>query len=304
MKVETKTEAVAPNQHVPLDHIVNHKELTYRALDSAHVEALVADIGANGLDQPLLTFTPSANQQVRLKGSQDAIPATYLVAGLHRRAALLQLRRAKPTVFAQRFPKGVPILHRVTPISEALLLQIRENVQRREMSAEEIFPILEKLASAPYNMKGKDIATKVGKSTSWVSQMMAVNEELDPETKEDVKAGKIAVGDARKLAGEVRSDRKAGKTVTKEEIKARATTLKQKQAVKASTGAQRATGDDRKVSLKRLWSRYRALPTGITSGRCVKILEQVVRYLLGEVRELPPELRQDAKPSKVVAAKK
>ena len=292
---------VQPNLFVPLDHIVNSKDLHYRGQDQAHVDALVADIGANGLDSPLFTFAETSTHQVKIKGAPTAIPATYLVAGLHRRAALLKLRREQAEVFKKRFPNGIPVLHRVCNVAEALLLQVRENCSRKEMSAEEIFPILEKLAADPFKMTGKQIASKVGKSTAWVSQMMAVNAELDPETQVEVRTSKIAVGDARKLAGEVRAGKKAGAPLTKETIRAKAEALKHKQAQKSAGGGQRASGDERKVSLAKVWGRYRASCTSISTGRKVTILEDTIRYVLGELKTLSPELRIEKKPSKVTA---
>lgn len=302
-KVAAKQETVVPNQYVSLDSIVNSKELIYRKAEAAHVEALAADILANGLDQPLLTFAPQADSEVRLSGAPNSIPATYLVAGNHRRHALAKIRRDDAAAFKKRFPAGIPILHRICSVAEALLLQVRENVQRREMSAEEIFPILAKLAAAPYTMKGKDIAKKVGKSTAWVSQMMAVNEELDEDTKKDVVEGKIAVGDARKLAGELRAAGKAGKPATAAEIKAAATELKNKQAAKVASGVQRSSGDDRRVSAKKIWGRYRAMPN-VGTGRRVQILEGAFEYLLSATKVLPAELRKEIKVSAVKAPAK
>jgi ParB-like chromosome segregation protein Spo0J len=288
------TEKVSPNQFVALDHIVNHKDLSYRSLDTAHVDALAADIAVNGLDIPLLTFAETPTHRVKLKGAQTDMPATFLVAGLHRRAALLKFRREHGEAFKKKFANGIPILHRICSVGDALLLQIRENVARREMSAEEIFPILEKLSAAPYNMSGKEIAKRVSKSPAWVSSMMAVNEELDPTTKEEVVTGKIATGDARKLAGDVRKEKKSGAAPTKESIRERAEALKQKQAAKAATGAQRAHGEERKVSLKKIWERYQVASIS-GAGRRVQILEEAVQYSLGLRKTLPAEVRLDKK---------
>lgn len=294
---------VAPSMYVQLDNIVNHKELTYRTADSAHVDSLVADIKVNGLDVPLLTFAEKADSLVKRPGSPDPIPATYLVAGLHRRAALLKLRRDEPETFKKRFPNGIPVSHRVASLAEALLLQIRENVQRREMSAEEIFPILEKLSAKPYSMTGKEIAKKVGKSAAWVSQMQAVNEELDEETKSEVVTGKIAVGDARKIAAEVKASRKSGKPVTADDIKKAAADAKAKQAARLAGGAQRASGEDRRISIKKLWSRFKAHPK-LSVGRENVVLRSLIAYAAAESNKLEPELRKDiVKPTVKPAAK-
>lgn len=303
MKIASKSAApaapVAPTQYVPLDNIVNKKELKYRALDSEHVDSIAASIIANGLDTPLTTFAEKADSMVRIKGAEEPVAATFLVAGNHRRAALMKVRRENADVFKKRFPNGIPVVHHVYTIPEAMFAQLRENIARKEMTAEEIFPVLEQLSSEPYNLSGKDIAKKIGKSTAWVSQHLAVNEELDDETKTEVNEGKIPVGAARKLASEVRAERKAGKTVSKEEIRSKAEAAKNK----AASGAQRAQGEDRRVSLKKLFGRYTAVTTKLqlNVGRKLILLTNMVEYSLGQKTKLEPELRTDPAPSKVVA---
>ena len=301
-KVSSATSvSLTPTNRVPLDDIVRAKNFPYRANDPAHVDSLFNDIKVNGLDVPIITFAESETQQVNLKGRPAPIPATFLVAGSHRLEALKKLRREAKGAFDKHFPDGsIPINHRVYSPQEALFALLRENVQRREMSAEEIFPVLDMLTKEPNNLKGKEIAVRIGKSTAWVSQHLAVTEELDPETQAEVNSREIAVGDARKLAVEVKSKRKAGETVSTEAIREKAEGLKSKQANKIATGSQRASGDDRHISAKKLLARIEAMPK-IGLGRAVLVLTDAIRYLAGESDKLPAELRKDPpKPSKVV----
>lgn len=306
MKIANSAATAAPaptvkdaNHFPPLDNIVNKKGLIYRPIDADHVAVLAQSIKDSGLDTPLFTFSEKEGTLVRINGQAEPVPATYLVAGNHRRAALKKFRQDHPKEFAKRFPNGIPTIHRTCSTADAMMLQLRENLLRREMSAEEIFPVLEQLSKEPYNLSGKEIAKKVGMSTAWVSQMMAVNEELPPETQSEIAEGKISVGAARKLAGEVKSARKAGTPMTKDEITAKAADAK----AKLASGAQRSQGDDRKISLKKLWVRYSAL-TGklqLSTGRANEVLTNMIEYTLGETAKLEAEIRKDAAP--VVAAK-
>jgi ParB-like chromosome segregation protein Spo0J len=301
MKLNTETKSSGPaviaTAYVPLDHIVENKGLHYRDLDQVHVASLVDDIKVNGLDVPLITFAETADKKIKIGGSGEPVAAHFLVAGRHRREALRKLRASDAATFKKLFPQGIPVNHRVISVKDALFLSLRENVQRREMTAEQIFPVLQKLTDE-YKMTGKEIAKHIGKSTSWVSQMLAALTEPDPETVAEITAGKIAVGDARKLGAKIKADRKSGKVVTKDSIREEAGKLTTKQAAKVASGAQRSTGDDRKTSLKKLYSRYQALPN-LPLGRKLQILELAIQYSIGEKSSLPPELKKDIKPTKV-----
>jgi len=303
MKVENakpakSSKAVSSNNtvvYIPVHHIALSKLLTYRKVDEEHVDSLMEDIRRNGLLQPLVVFTEAEDKKFKIEG--EVLPARYLAAGLHRRAAILKLRKQHTADYDKAFPNGIPCTLRVVDPSEAMLIQLRENVQRREMSPEEIFPVLEKLAVEPYNLTGREIAKKIGKTAAWVSQMMAVNDELDEDTRKDVVDGKIDTGDARRLAAEVRKDRKSGKTVEKEDIHAKAAVLKDKKAMKDASGKSRATGDDRKVSAGKVLLRYKSM-SRVSQARKLEILEETLRYLGGELARLPAELREDPAPKK------
>ena len=304
----TKSEApkATANMYVSLDHIANHKDFPYRAVDAAHAENLMNDIKVNGLDQPIHTFATEEGQQVKLKGSDKTQPAHFLAAGGHRREALKLLRRQFPKDFEKHFPNGVPVLHRVASAQDMMFLMLRENVQRKEMSPEEIFPVLEMLTNEPYKLSGVEIAAKVGKSKSWVSQHLAVLEE-DEGLAEAAKSGKIDVSDAREIAAATRKDRKEnGGVADKAKVTAKVAEAAAKKTLKIANGNQRAAGDDRRLSSKKVYQRVVALPS-LTLSREVEVLRAAIAYLAGESDKLPAELRKDAKPAAkpaAVAAKK
>lgn len=287
---------VAANMTVSLDHIVNAKDFPYRDVDPAHVDSLVADIAANGLDTPLFVFSTEPNQQIKLKGSDKTQPAHFLAAGQHRREALKKLRRENPKAFEKHFANGIPVVHRVGTAQEMMFLMLRENVQRKEMSAEQIFPVLELLTKEPHNLTGKEIAVKIGKSTAWVSQHLAVLE-TDPELAEAAKSGKVSVSDARTIAADARKDAKSngGKVDTKA-VSSKIAAAAQKKTNQAAAGNVRAAGDDRRVSAKKLYQRVLALPN-LTLQRHRDVLLEALAYLAGESDKLPAELKKDAKPA-------
>lgn len=286
---------VSANMTVALDHIVNLKDFPYRDIDAAHVETLVNDIKVNGLDTPLFTFATEEGQQVKPKGSDKANPAHFLAAGLHRREAIRKIRREDPKVFEKLFPNGIPVIHRIASAQDMMFLMLRENVQRREMSSEEIFPVLEMLTKEPYSLSGREIAAKIGKSTSWVSQHLAVLEEND-ELATAAKSGAVDVSDAREIAAGIRKEKKATGTVDTAKVKAKVAVAAAKKTNKVASGNVRAAGDDRKVSAKKLYQRVVSMPK-VTLGREVEILRAALSYLAGESEKLPAELRKEGKVS-------
>ena len=285
---EKSTITVAPSAFVPLAQIVNSDDLHYRKVNPEFAKELAADIEANGLDTPISTWG-GGEEQTQVKIGADVVDAHYLVAGLHRRAALIQFSRNSPEAFKKRFPNGIPVIHRLGSVADMLALQVRENVQRREMQPEEIFPVLKEL-SEDHGLKNREIAKKVGKSDAWVSQMLSVNEVLDPETQKEVMEGKIGVTKAAKLASGIKKDIKAGKTVTKSDIRARAAEVKD-----STAGRERS---EKRIGAGKFWARYQSLPT-LNTGRKLVLLENALRYLANDTSKLEPEWRTDAKASKV-----
>lgn len=280
---------------VALDHIVRHKEIPYRPVDQSHVESLAEDIAANGLMTPILVFAASEDQKLKVGG--NTVPANFLAAGLHRTEALKLVRRNHPEAFKKHFPEGViPSRRAIAQPQDMIFAMLRENVQRRDMTSEEIFPVLEKLSAEPYNLSTGEIAKKIGKSKGWVSQHMAVNEELPEDVKKDVHEGKIAVGDARKLATETRAARNKGEKISEDTVREKASALKEKKAHKDAAGNQRAAGDDRRLGAKSIFQRVQALPK-LTMGRELEVLRGAISYLAGESDKLPAELRKEPKPA-------
>lgn len=114
-----------------------------RALDEAHVIELSESIEVLGLITPLTIDARGA-----------------LLAGGHRRAALGALEARNPERFLELFPEGVPVyrleLDSAQDAVEALQLEVEENTQRLNYSAEEIREAARRLEAAGYErLKGR-----------------------------------------------------------------------------------------------------------------------------------------------------
>lgn len=119
------------NSCIPLEMIAERPGGDTRQLNQGHVEALSESIALLGLIEPLVV--DSSNR---------------LVAGGHRKAAILHLRETAPEAFEKRFSEGVPV-HRVGFDAQlqpdlAVQLEIAENEQRRDYTPAEVRAIADK----------------------------------------------------------------------------------------------------------------------------------------------------------------
>ena len=131
--------------YLPIESILPRLEDT-RKLSESHVSSLIMSIQTLGLISPLV---------VDLEG--------YLLAGGHRLAALKFIKENHPTEFDSLFPMNIPIFRISKSFSNAeesalhrLLIEIEENTQRRNYTANEIRGAAQKLKQAGYeDLKGR-----------------------------------------------------------------------------------------------------------------------------------------------------
>src|SRR5688572_3334327 len=274
--------------HVPLRCIVDHDEVkeTSRPLDKEWVGDLAKDIERNGLDTPLLVWNGGKNgKMVELEGGKR-IPASFLVAGAHRRAALRTILKSNQARYKELFPDGIPVFVRGGEIQEVLGAQLRENVQRKDPSPEQVFPVLQRLRKE-FGMKQKEIAKLVGKSEGWVSQVFDIEETLGDEATDELKKGGLKLSHAREAARKVKEARKKGLKVSPKEA------VEKMRARHKALKAKGRTREEKRVSAKKVWLRYCALPK-MNLGEKLGIAEAAIGYLAGDEEfELPEELQQD-----------
>ncbi len=284
-----KTDAVletqsGPKQFLPLEHIVDHPDVGNRELDKEWVGELAESIRANGLDTPLFVWNGGedyANMQI---GNKE-LPSSFLIAGMHRRAALKVIRKTDAVRFAELFPAGIPVRFFGGDMKDVLFLQLRENVNRLNPTVEQLLPKVIRLRDE-FKLRSKVIASHIGRSEAYVSQLLAVEAELGTEGVAEIISGNVDAKDALKAVQALKADKKAGKTPDKKGAieKAKASTAKRRDA-----GRDR---DEKRTSFKVLWKRYQALPD-MKDEEKLKILEKACGYIAGERDAVPRELKVD-----------
>lgn len=128
---------------LPLGSILDRHGGDTRPINQKHVDALCDSISVLGLITPLT---------VDNKGR--------LLAGGHRRAALLKLAGKDPKHFASLFPEGIPVrimdLDSISDEIDALQIEVEENTQRRNFTPSEIKEAATRLEAAGYaRLKGR-----------------------------------------------------------------------------------------------------------------------------------------------------
>jgi ParB-like chromosome segregation protein Spo0J len=136
-------EVAGHRARLPLAQIGERVHGDTRALDPRHVQELSESVEVLGLITPLTVDSEGA-----------------LLAGGHRRAALALLRERAPERFEELFSEGVPVhrlaLNSVEQPVEALQLEVEENTQRLNYTAEEIREAARRLEEAGYErLKGR-----------------------------------------------------------------------------------------------------------------------------------------------------
>jgi ParB family transcriptional regulator, chromosome partitioning protein len=134
-----KPSPIAPSTEstLPLNQITDRSGGDTRPLNPSHVEALAESIAAVGLIQPI-----AVDSQGRL------------LAGGHRRAAIVQLQSTNPIAFSQWFGAGVPV-HRFDfdasqDEARALAIEASENEKRRDYTPGEVRELADRLVAAGY----------------------------------------------------------------------------------------------------------------------------------------------------------
>lgn len=279
-------------KYIPIEAILKSKEIPYRELNEEFAAELSADIERHGLETPLHVW----NKEVYAKLNDKKIEAAHLISGLHRRAAIDELKKRNPKRYAALFPEGVPCIVSGGEISDCLFHMLRENILRIDMPGSQVLPVMQVLRDV-HNFNNRKIAKEVGKSESWVSQVFTVEEELGAEGVDQLSKGKLSFKEARKAAASMKDKKARG-----EEADAAEEIEKSKEARSDSA---RSAGKrvKKKASSKTLYRRYIALPSKMADGtgvisvvtqiRKIGILEGILAYLAEEAKKLPFEVRED-----------
>ncbi len=271
---------------VPLNLLVSHDDVPNRPLKPDHVAELKESIRKNGLDVPLIVWDGGEpGTEMEVPGIKGTHPASFLVAGGHRRKALQELSKEDAGWFKKNFPNGIPVVFRSGDIKEVLAAQLRENVNRDNPDAAEILPQVKRLQTE-FKMKPSEIAKAIGKSKSWISGVMDIENQLGKSALKAVAKGKAGLSDAIDAARKVKKDKTAGKKVSVKKVVSK---IKAKTAAKKASGKKRST---KRAGAATLHKAYTTLPA-MSDKKKVKILEGALAYLAGEEDDLPEELQSE-----------
>lgn len=166
---------IAPSQDstLPLDQITDRGTNT-RPLNQTHVEALAESIAAVGLIQPIA---------VDSRGR--------LLAGGHRRAAIIHLKETNEAAYDKWFSSGVPVHRFAFDAAEdealALAIEATENEKRRDYTPSEVRELADRLHDAGFvDLKGRPkkgqksmilaLSTIIGKSDKTVRRYLSDEE--------------------------------------------------------------------------------------------------------------------------------
>ena len=175
--------------NIPFEDIEFHPEIRNPREQLKSIDELVASIKAVGLQFPLTVL----HREDKNAENGEKRDRYYLIAGFRRHEAIRTIRGEDSNAF-----QTVEVKKFRGSIVEAQVLNLTENVQREELTPIEIANGVEILINLGY--KQKDIAQKIGKSQTWVSNAMQFRRNATPQLKEAVKSGDISYGFARQIA--------------------------------------------------------------------------------------------------------
>ena len=181
---------------IPFDSIQFHPEITNPRDELKDIDDLISSLKSVGLQVPLTVI-------------EDGKKNVFLVVGFRRHEAIKRIRSGDPRAF-----RHVEVKKFKGSLAEAQVLNITENIQRSELTPMEICRSVEILMNLGY--KQKEVADKIGKSQTWVSNAMQFRKQAVPQLQEAVKTGEISYGFARDIATlPDKEQREKVKTLTK-----------------------------------------------------------------------------------------
>jgi len=171
---------------IPFDSIEFSTEITNPRDELKDIDDLMASIKSVGLQVPLTVL-----ESAIMPGHKEK--RYYLIVGFRRHEAISRIRAQDANAF-----KTVEVKKFKGSAAEAQVLNITENIQRSELTPLEVCKGVDILLNLGY--KQKDIADKIGKSQTWVSNAMQFKRRATPQLQDAVKDGDVSYGFARDIA--------------------------------------------------------------------------------------------------------
>lgn len=172
---------------IPFDSIEFSDEITNPRDELKDIDDLMSSIRSVGLQVPLTVLHEVTTVDNEKKERY------CLIVGFRRHEAISRIRSQDPNAF-----RTVEVKKFKGSAAEAQVLNITENIQRSELTPIEICKGVEILLNLGY--KQKEIADKIGKSQTWVSNAMQFKRKATPQLQEAVREGSVSYGFARDIA--------------------------------------------------------------------------------------------------------
>lgn len=160
--------------YCPVEHLIPNPFQPRHSIDDARLQELVDSIREKGVLQPILV-------------ARTSNPAQYQILAGERRWRASQLAGLTE----------VPVLIRDSTPSEALEIALIENIQRHDLNCIEEALAYQRLYDE-FNLTQEDIASRVGKDRSTVSNLMRILQ-LPQDIQAHVLNGDISMGHARAI---------------------------------------------------------------------------------------------------------
>ena len=174
---------------MPFDDIEFHAQIVNPRESLKDIEDLMASIKAVGLQMPLAVLQRDEIDEE----TGESVTRYYLIAGFRRHEAIRRLREEQPGSFQM-----VEVKKHKCSIAEAQVINLTENIQRSELNSMEIARGVEILNNLGFPQN--EIADKIGKSQTWVSNALNFQRRATPQLRDAVRSGEISYGLARNIS--------------------------------------------------------------------------------------------------------
>jgi len=230
---------------IDFESIGFHEDITNPRDELKDIDDLMLSIKAVGLQVPLTVLHETHGS------GGDREDQYSLIVGFRRHEAISRIRAKDPDAF-----RTVEVKKFKGSVAEAQVLNITENIQRSELTPIEVCRGVEILLNLGY--KQKEIADKIGKSQTWVSNAMQFKRKATPQLQAAVRDGNVSYGFARDIA-----------TLTDRE---------QRERIKQIVGASADTdSDDTKAKAREVETEVRK-DVRESSGRIIRPSTAEIRY--------------------------
>ena len=186
-------------EYMPFEKIKLHPDIgNHRTLNNDKANHYEHDIMRNGLLEPLMVWEKNQNE-------------FYLVGGFHRMVAIYSIRQKNPGYFDRVDVRVVD-----GSIDEMRALNLKLNVDRVDVKITDFFDTIVYLNNV--NWEKEKIADFLGKSVSWVEDIIRFVPSMDARLRKLLEEGKLSWNKTRTICREILNAPAGKETETLERI--------------------------------------------------------------------------------------